>query len=89
MSEKTYYQRNSDIMLNRAREYSENNKELLREQAKSKYRSLSEDEKDIKKQYQKTRYHNMSDEEKQRLKDYQKNYREARKLKSMLNQYEK
>ena len=31
----------------------------------------------------------MSDEEKQRLKDYQKNYREARKLKSILNQNEK
>ena len=59
------------------------------ERAKNKYRSLSEDEKDIKKQFQKTRYHNMSDEEKQRLKDYQKNFREARKLKSILNQCEK
>ena len=48
-----------------------------------------DDEKVIKKQYQKARYHNMSDEEKQRLKGYQKNYREARKLKSILNQYEK
>ena len=27
----------------------------------------------------------MRDEEKQRLKDYQKNYREAKKLKSILN----
>ena len=89
MSEITYYQRNRDIILNRAKEYYKNNKELLRERAKNKYRSLSEDEKDIKKQYQKDRYHNMSDEEKQRLKDYQKNYREAKKLKSILNQYEK
>ena len=80
---------NIDIILNRAKEYYKNNKELLREQAKNKYRSLSEDEKDIKKQYKKDRYHNMSDEEKQRLKDYQKNYREAKKLKSILNQYEK
>ena len=31
----------------------------------------------------------MSDEEKQKLKDYQKNYLEARKLKLILNQYEK
>ena len=31
MSEITYYQRNRDIMLNRAKEYYENNKELLRE----------------------------------------------------------
>ena len=88
MSEITYYQRNRDIILNRGKEY-KNNKELLRERSKNKYRSLSEDEKDIKKQYQKDRYHHMSDEEKQRLKDYQKNYREAKNLKSILNQYEK
>ena len=31
MSETTYYRRNKDIMLNRAKEYYENNKELLRE----------------------------------------------------------
>ena len=81
MSETTYYQRSRDIMLNRAKDYYENNKELLPEQEKNKCRSLSEDEKDIKKQYQKARYHNMSDDEKQELKDYQQKYREARKLK--------
>ena len=48
MSEKTYYQRNRDIILNRAKEYYKNNKELLRERAKNKYRSLSEDENYIK-----------------------------------------
>ena len=48
MNEITYYQRNRDILLNRAKEYYKNNKELLRERAKNKYRSLSEDEKDIK-----------------------------------------
>ena len=31
MSETTYYQRHRDIMLNRAKNYYENNKELLRE----------------------------------------------------------
>ena len=40
MSEVTYYQRNRDIMLNRAKEYYKNNKELLQERAKNKYRSL-------------------------------------------------
>ena len=40
MSEITYYQRNREIILNRAKEYDKNNKELLREQAKNKYRSL-------------------------------------------------
>ena len=48
MSEKTYYQRNRDIILNRAKEYYKNNKELLRERAKNKYGSLSEDENYIK-----------------------------------------
>ena len=50
MSEITCYQRNRAIMLNRAKKYYENNKELLPEQAKDKYRSLSEDEKDMNKQ---------------------------------------
>ena len=41
MSQKTYYQRNRDVMLNRARDYSENDKERLREQARDKYRRIS------------------------------------------------
>ena len=31
MSETTYYQRNREVILNRAKDYYENNKELLRE----------------------------------------------------------
>ena len=38
----TYYQRNQDVILNRAKDYYENDKERLREQARSKYRNLSE-----------------------------------------------
>ena len=45
MSETTYYQRNREVTLNRAKGYYENNKELLRERAKNKYRELSEEEK--------------------------------------------
>ena len=41
MSQKTYYQRNRDVMLNRARDYSENDKERLRQQARDKYRRIS------------------------------------------------
>ena len=41
----TYYQRNPDVMLNRANDYYENDKERLREQARDKYRNLSEEEK--------------------------------------------
>ena len=41
MSQKTYYQRNRDVMLNRARDYSENDKERLRERARDKYTKIS------------------------------------------------
>ena len=43
MSEKTYYQRNSDVILNRAKDYYENDKERLREEARDKYKHLSEE----------------------------------------------
>ena len=66
------------MILNRARNYYENNKERLKEQAKNKYRNLSE-EKNKKREYTKNRFHNMSEEKKQRLKEYQKNYRKAKK----------
>ena len=45
MSRLAYYQRNRDVILNRERDYYENDKERLREQARDKYRSLSEEEK--------------------------------------------
>ena len=34
MSETTYYERKRDVILNRGKDYYENNKELLRERAK-------------------------------------------------------
>ena len=74
-----YYQRHWDVMLNRAEDYYENDKERLREQARDKYRNLSEEEKNKKREYGKNRYLNMSEEKKKRLKEYQKNYREAKK----------
>ena len=36
------YLRNRDVILNRAKDYYENDKEGLREQARDKYRNLSE-----------------------------------------------
>ena len=48
MSRATYYERNKDVILNRAKDYYENSKELLRERAKNKYRELPENEKDVK-----------------------------------------
>ena len=41
----TYYQKNWDVILNRAKDYYENNEERLRLQATDKYRNLSEEEK--------------------------------------------
>ena len=79
MSEKTYYQRNRAMMLNRATDYYKNDKERLREQERDKYRNLSEEEKSKKREYGKNRYHNMPEEKKQKLQEYQNNYREAKK----------
>ena len=38
----TYYQRNRHVILNRAKDCYENDKERLRQQARDKYRNLSE-----------------------------------------------
>ena len=42
------------MILNRAKYYYENDKEILREQARDKYRNLSEEEKNKKREYGKT-----------------------------------
>ena len=44
----TYYQRNWDVILNRAKDYYENDEEGLRKQARDKYRYISEEEKNLK-----------------------------------------
>ena len=41
----TYCQRNRDVILKRAKDYYEDDKERLREQARDKYSNLSEEEK--------------------------------------------
>ena len=51
MNGTTYNQRNREVILNRAKYYYENNKKLLRERAKNKYRKLSEKVKNIKREY--------------------------------------
>ena len=47
----TYYQRNWDVILNRPKDYYENDKERLRVQAGDKYRNLSEQEKNKRRKY--------------------------------------
>ena len=41
----TYYKKNQDVILNRAKHYYKNDKEKFREQARDKHRNLSEEEK--------------------------------------------
>ena len=45
LSKTTYYQRNRDAKLNRAKGYYKNDKERLRDNARDKYRNLSDEEK--------------------------------------------
>ena len=81
MSNTTYYQRNRDVILNRVKDYYENDKK--REQGRDKYRNLSEEENNKKREYGKNRYHNISEEKKEKtIKKYQKNYRKAKKSQS-------
>ena len=44
----------SDLRLNRAKDYYENDNNRLRDQARNKYRNLSEEEKNKKREYGKT-----------------------------------
>ena len=47
MGEITYCKRRRETLSNRAKDYYENNKELLRERVRNKYRKLSEEEKNV------------------------------------------
>ena len=76
----TYYQNTRDVILTRANNYYENDKEKLRGQARGKYLNFLK-KKIKKREYGKNTYRNMSEEKKQGLKEYQKNYREAKKSK--------
>ena len=69
------------VTLNRAKDYYENKKELLRERAKNKYRELSEGEKNIKGQYGKCQISDtiICPKKKKKTKRISKNYRKAKK----------
>ena len=54
----------------KAKEYYENNKERLQEQALHKYGELSNEEKNIKREYGRNRYGNMTEQDKQKLRDF-------------------
>ena len=46
----TYYQKNRNVIPNKAKDHYKDNKERLKEQARDKYRSLPEEEKKIKRE---------------------------------------
>ena len=71
--------KNRETILIKAKFYYENNKKVLREKAKHKYRELSVKEKNIKREYEGNRCKNMTEEQKERLKECQNNYHEANK----------
>ena len=58
MNKSSYYQKNKDAIINRAKNYYHNNIEILRERARNKYRELPEEEKIKKTEYAKKRYKN-------------------------------
>ena len=55
MSETTYYQRNRETILNRAKKCYENSKERLREKARNKYKKLSDEKIYITREYGRNR----------------------------------
>ena len=56
------------MILNRAKDYYENDRWRLSEQARDKYRNLSEEKINKKREYAKNRYCNMSEEKKKMTK---------------------
>ena len=63
----------------KAAKYYAANKEVLREDARNKYKSLTEKEKDKKRKYQRQRYH-MNTDLNERLRQYQRNYYTSKKI---------
>ena len=68
-----------NTILNRSKDYYENDQERLREQARDKYRNLSE-EKNKKRECGKNRYLNMSEEKKKKTKRISKKLSWSKKL---------
>ena len=63
MNEATYYQRNRDVILNRAKDYQKNDIERSRDARENTEIYLKEN-KNKKREYGRNRYHNMSEKQK-------------------------
>ena len=57
----TYYQKNKDVILNKAKDYYKNNSDKIKKQARHKYNNPEEKIKKI--IYEKNKYHNTSEED--------------------------
>ena len=68
----TYYQKTREVILNRAKDYYENNKKKLKSKQKINTKTYLKKKKIKKREHRRNRYRNMSEEKKQRLKEYQK-----------------
>ena len=55
----TYYQKNKDMVLNKAKYYYKNNENRLREQVRDKCRNLYEEEENKKREQAKNKYKNL------------------------------
>ena len=73
IAEHRYYD-GEDNGKDKAAEYYIINKEVLKENAKNKYRNLSEEKRDAKREYERNRYRNMRNVKKDKLKEYQRKY---------------
>ena len=86
MTDLTYYQRNKNMIINTGKNYYENDKKRLGEQALDKYRNLSEEDKNKKREYERNRYHNMSEKKKnKKQKDIKKITARLRSLNLIIN----
>ena len=59
----TYYQRNKELILSKAKEYYKNNQEKLSKQVTEKYNNLPVGKKEKKREYRRKMYHTVSEEE--------------------------
>ena len=75
----TYYQGNQDVMLNKAKDYYENNKERLTGQARDKYKTYLKEKKIRKENMGKINTTICLKKKKQRQEDYRKNYCDSKK----------
>ena len=66
----TYYQKNINVILNRAKDYYKYNKQRLMIQAREITETYLKKNKIKKREYAKNRYRNMSEEQKPKLKEY-------------------